>query len=71
MTNAEKIAADQSRTSSEKFADALRFLGTNWVMDKSRHIPRGSYEPEVIRTNLAETFARVRKRFTGSVETQR
>ena len=54
-------------TNAEKLAKAIETLGSHWVLHPSRRVPRGDYEPVVQRCNVAETFARVRRRMTGSV----
>jgi hypothetical protein len=54
-------------TNIEKLQAAIDWLGPRYVLHPSRRIPRGNYEPEVIRTNLRETFDRVAKRMTGEL----
>lgn len=52
-------------TNAEKLASAIDWLADRYVLHPSRRIPKGDYEPRVIRTNIAETFERVRSRLGG------
>lgn len=52
----------------EKLASAINFLGERWVLHPSRKIPKGDYQPPVMKANVAATFARVRDRLAGQTE---
>lgn len=55
----------------EKLAAAIEFLGSHWVLHESRRVPKGNYEQPVMRCDVAKTFERVRRRFTGAIEPSR
>ena len=49
-------------TSAEKLEKAKEWLGTRWVLHPDRHVQRGNYEPQVMRCDVAKTFAIERQR---------
>lgn len=45
----------------EKLAAAIAWLGPKWVLHPDRRVPKGNYEQQVLRCNVAATFKRIQK----------
>ena len=49
-------------THAEKLAAAIAYLGKRYVCHPANFVPKGDYEMKHTKTDLAETFARVKRR---------